>query len=228
MMKWLGGSVVLVIVAAAAFVLWGPMQPRRGDVLPWQITVQDGVSHVFGLTLERDTLADAARRFGTGMEELAIIAAPREPGSLEAYYSDVVIGPLTGKLIVVGAMDEATLMRLRRNAVKTENMYSATRRFTLAPTDRAVAERARISSITFIPSVRFDAATAVARFGRPAERVRTDKHTEHLLYPDKGIDVILSDNGKNVLQYVAPRNFARLRAPLETIKGPAQGRADRG
>ena len=218
MKKWLGALVAMAVVAVALFVLWGPTD--RSDSLPWQVRVHDGVSQVFGLTLRRDTLAEAAARFGRDREELAIIAAPGEAGSLEAYYGEASVGPLTGKVIVVGALDRADLEHLRRKAVKVENMYSATRKYTLSPSDRMLAERAPISSITFIPSVRFDAATAIARFGEPSQRLRTDAHTEHLLYPDKGVDVIVSDNGKNVLQYVAPREFERLRAPLVRDKKP--------
>jgi hypothetical protein len=36
----------------------------------------------------------------------------------------------------------------------------------------------------------------------------------HLLYPQQGLDVVVDGNGKELLQYVAPRNFASLREPL--------------
>jgi len=57
----------------------------------------------------------------------------------------------------------------------------------------------------------------VQRFGQPAERVRTAENIEHLLYPDKGLDVVLDSDAKELLQYVAPREFARLREPLKAI-----------
>jgi hypothetical protein len=45
---------------------------------------------------------------------------------------------------------------------------------------------------------------------------------EHFLYPAKGLDLILDRKGKEVLQYVAPRDFARLREPLTARHaGPA-------
>jgi hypothetical protein len=36
----------------------------------------------------------------------------------------------------------------------------------------------------------------------------------HLLYPPLGLDVVVDGDGKELLQYVAPRDFERLRAPL--------------
>ena len=36
----------------------------------------------------------------------------------------------------------------------------------------------------------------------------------HWLYPVKGLDVVVREEGKEVLQYVAPREFERLARPL--------------
>ena len=41
----------------------------------------------------------------------------------------------------------------------------------------------------------------------------------HLLYPEKGLDVVVDAEGKELLQYVAPRDFALLREPLKVGKG---------
>ena len=59
-----------------------------------------------------------------------------------------------------------------------------------------------------------DEAIILQRFGTPAERIRQGETLEHFLYPDKGLDLVLDSKGKEVLQYVAPADFARLRAPL--------------
>lgn len=204
---------VLAVAVASVFVLWGPVKRRANETLPWQIVVHDGTSSVSGLTLDQSTLGDAAKRFGHP-QEWATVAGPGETGSLEAYYSEASMGPVSGKLVVRADVDAATLARLHKDAVHVQKMDSSLR-FTLAPQDRALAEHAPISGITFIPSDHFDEATAIARFGHPTERLRIDAHTEHLLYPDKGLDVVLNDNNKNVLQYVAPRDFARVRDPAE-------------
>jgi hypothetical protein len=52
------------------------------------------------------------------------------------------------------------------------------------------------------------------RFGQPAERIKAGTTFEHLLYPDRGLDIRLDTEGKEVLQYVAPRDFTRIREPL--------------
>jgi len=184
------------------------------DGLPWQIELlPNGQTRVFGLIPARSTLDDARRRFGTDME-IAVIAAPGEPGALEAYSGNVTTGVIMGKMILVADVSRETVEQLRQRAVKTEYMDSTTKKFILHRDDQALAWRAPIASITFIPAVNLDEQTALARFGVPGERFRVNDRVEHFLYPEKGLDLMLDSKGKEVLQYVAPRQFARLREPL--------------
>jgi hypothetical protein len=187
--------------------------------LPWQIkTFPDGTSEVFGLVLDHSRLADARTHFGPDVE-IAVIAAPGETGTLEAYYNNVTVGVFTGKLILLAGMDKDTVARLRQRAVKTEYMDSSTRKYRLQRDDLALAWQAPIAGMNFIPTVSLDADTILKRFGTPHERIRVDDRVEHFLYPQQGLDVILDLQGKEVLQYVAPRQFARLREPLMKATG---------
>ncbi|MBI4755952.1 MAG: hypothetical protein HY778_11200 [Betaproteobacteria bacterium] len=232
-MKIVLAVVALIVVVLAAVLLSAPQDSGQAGKpiadLPWHIdTLPDGNSRVFGLTLGASTLAEARDRFGRDMQ-LAVIAAPGETGSLEAYYDQIDIGPLTGRMILTADLDRATVEALRSRAAKSDYMESSTRRHTLAAADLPLALGAPIGAIAFIPSAQLDADTAMQRFGTPAQRVRITGHVEQLLYPDKGLAVTLDAKGKEVLQYVAPRQFAeRLHAPLESAPAepgaPASGR----
>ena len=59
-----------------------------------------------------------------------------------------------------------------------------------------------------------DEATLIERFGTPGERLPVSSERVHLLYADKGLDIVVDAQGKELLQYVPPRDFARLREPL--------------
>ncbi|RLJ65263.1 hypothetical protein [Sulfurisoma sediminicola] len=207
----LAATTVLVLL----LILAAPDRPAPAAAdLPWQIEVQpDGTSRVFGLTLGRGTLADARARFGPE-PQVAIVTAPGEAGSLEAYFETVSLGFFTGKMVVTLEVAQDAVERMRTRAAKTEHMESITRKATLAAADREFADRAPIRAIAFVPSAHLEEATILERFGQPAERLRDGEHVEHFLYPAKGLDVILDRKGKEVLQYVAPRDFARLREPL--------------
>jgi len=218
MKTFLAVTAVAILLIVASLLLLRPSGDRPAapvEGLPWQIdTLADGSSRVFGLTLAQSTLGDARVRFGEDME-LGIVAARGEPGALEAYYQSITAGTIMGKMVLVAKLDPATLERVREHAVKREYMHDTTYRYILDPDDLALAWRAPITAISFVPAARIDEDTALARFGAPQERLHSNDQVEHFLYPDKGLDLAIDARGKAVMQYVAPREFARLRAPLE-------------
>ena len=198
-------------------------EPATG--LPWQVaTLPDGHSRVFGLTLGQSSFRDALERHGHDME-LAIIAHPGEDGSLELFYSRFTAGMLSGRLILGTNLDSTPLLELRERAVRSKVLSSGARKFALDPADLPTAYGATVESITFIPAADLDTEMVEHRFGAPADIIRVNKRVEHLLYPDLGLDLILDRDGKEVLQYVAPRHFDRLRQPLEQNLEPESGAA---
>lgn len=205
--------------------------------LPWQVdSLPGGASKVMGLTLApsvsasgstsgstqmASTLADAQQQWGQAMQ-IAIIAAPGEDGLLEAFVDPASAGFITGKAVITAQLSRADIRAMRERAIKSEFMESTTRKYTLTPADLQTALKAPITALSFIPQANLDADTVVARFGTPAERVRSNGHLEHFLYPAKGLDLALDSEGKELLQYVAPAEFDKLRQPL--LK-PAAGAA---
>jgi hypothetical protein len=227
-------KLTVAIIVAALAVLLGPVvwqfatykpQSVPSSGLPWQIeTLPGGEAQVFGLTLGRSTLADARARFGTEMQ-LAVIAEPGEDGNVEGYYESVTAGFVAGKLIVTAELSPELIAGMRERAPKTQYMQSTTRRATLAPADEAAALAAPIRGLAFIPGAQLDEAVILERFGQPAERIRVNAHQEHLLYPAKGLDLVLDSKGRELLQYVAPARFEALRAPL--LAQAAGGKPDK-
>ena len=184
-------------------------EPLTG--LPWQIdSLPDGSSRVFGITPGQSTLGDVVEQLGNDMQ-LAIIAAPGESGNLEMYYSRYSASIITGKLIFVAKMADDTLLQLQERAFRD----GGTRRYRLHPDDLPLAWQAPVKSIIFLPSVNLDEEIARNRFGIPAETIHSSEQVTHLLYPDKGLDFVIDRDGKEVLRYVAPRDFDTLRRQLE-------------
>jgi hypothetical protein len=182
---------------------------------PWQIDAQpDGSLHVMGVRIGESTLGDAVQRYGKDTQ-VAVIAAPGEEGHLEAFVDPIQADFVMGKLVISAQATSAQLQGWRQRTVKAEFMESTTRRYMLTPEDRAEALKATVVGMSFIPQASLDEAAVISRFGQPAERLRSTAHTEHLLYPDKGVDVMLDTEGKELIQYVRPVDFeARLRSPL--------------
>jgi len=187
--------------------------------LPWQIVLlPDGSTKVFGLSPGRTTLGEAAARLGEDME-LAVMVAKGETGSLEMYYGQYRAGLLSAKLVLGADMDVETLKSMRENAAQKEVLPSGAKKYVLNQQDHEKAYRAVIQTIAYIPAVDLDHDIIIKRFGEPEEVIQADNQAVHYLYPAKGLDVMLSSEGKEVLQYVVPNEFKRLREPLDQHAG---------
>ena len=212
-------SLIALILLALIVPFFLPGAGKQAGVdpnsnLPWQIAVDgQGGSTVFGLQPGVSTLGDVRRKLGDEIE-VAIIAEPNEIGSLEGYYAQVPLGFVLAKMIVTVDVPDEAISAMRERALKAKHMESTTRRITLHPDDLAAADRLPIRAISVIPTTNLDEATIIQRFGEPGERIIVSDKRTHLLYPKQGLDVVVDKDGKELLQYVAPQQFARLREPL--------------
>ena len=204
---------LLVILMALGLALSRNDAPPNNEPvtgLPWQIDLlPGGETRVFGITLGRTSFGEAMQQLGEDLD-LAIIAAPQETGTLEAYYSHYSAGPITGKLILIMDVAPDTLTAMRERSFQD----GGTRRHHLHPDDLPAAYQAPVRIINFMPSLNLDEEIAHARFGIPAEIIQVNADLQHLLYPEKRLDLLLSADGKEVLQYLTAGGFNALRAQL--------------
>ncbi len=221
-MKRLFSLLIFLTIIIVAFLSLKPSREYSAENisgLPWQIEIlPGGLSNVFGITLGQSTLADARDRLGDDMTLAIIVASDqdRDPGGLEMFYSHFRAGVFSGKLVLSAEIAPEVLTQMIERAVKFGYMDSGARKFTLNPDGLSTALQAPVASVTFIPTVNIDETSAIKRFGPAAETIRTSEQVTHLLYPDKGLDLIINEKGKEVLQYVAPRDFERLMIHSET------------
>ena len=222
---WIVSGLVVAALGASALIVGGGMwfghsdTPTATQDMPWQVSaLPGGGSQVLGLTLGeaspgRSTLGDVLQRWGDKVQ-VAIVAAPNESGTLEAYVDPMQAGFISGKAIITAHLPPEVIQGMRERATKTEYMGGTTRKATLSSADLAEALQAPVTAVSFIPAANLDEDIILSRFGQPAQRVRSNGHLEHFLYPEKGLDLALDSEGKELLQYVAPAEFERLRQPL--------------
>lgn len=210
---------LIIILVLAIYPFLGKDEKPVGVVgFPWQIKIlPDGSTKVFGLVPGQTTLGQAVARLGDDME-LAVMAAAGEIGSLEMYYSQHRTGLLSAKLVLGAAIDVDSLKLMRDNAPSAQVLQSGARKYVLNREDHQNAFKAVIQSIAYVPAVDLDRDTIIDRFGEPVEVIR-ENQAVHYLYPARGLDVILNEESKDVLQYVAPSDFRRLREPLDRYTG---------
>ena len=205
---WLG-LVVLFFSACT-----GERDQPKDDIYPWQVAVQaDGKLRVFGITLKQSRLLDATKVLGSNYE-LGLFETENQPLSLEAYFNEVTLGGISGKFILTLEASQAELVALRDQAVKRKVLESGARRYTVTYADKVRLAEKTITSLGYIPYINLDEEIIKSRFGEPSERIVIDHKRRHLLFPELGLDLLLDEKGKELLQYVDPAEFGKLRQPL--------------
>lgn len=181
------------------------------DKLPWQITLtEDGNSKVFGITLNQTTVREALGILKS-FPETAVFQHKNGRQNLEAYISSVSLSGLTAKVILEYGADTATLQRYIRDSVKKEGTPSGAFKYSLNEQDALEAMQSAVISISYIPYAQFDDEIILQRFGIANETIRLDENSSILLYPELGLSISYNSDAKEVLQYVAPADFERLK-----------------
>ncbi len=213
--KMILGILVFAVLATGALMLVPIKEDRRPEMLPWTVTVNpDGTSTVFGLTLGHTTLSQAEKQLDAEAE-ISVFLSPSGKLSGEAYFDNVTLSGLGAKLVLEAGLSEEELQGMFDRGVRITTTENGSRKVTLHPDDAAKLGNTPIASLTYLPKANLDDALVLKRFGEPQQRVAEDAgKVVHWLYPQRGLDVAVSPTEKEVLQYVPPRDFTRLMAPV--------------
>lgn len=208
-------SCIVIITSLGLNACSGKDDKPVGNVtgLPWQIeTFEDGSSEVFGVHLNQTTLAEVNELLGEDVEKAIIVDQSNQTG-LEMYLKRFKAGVLEGKLILTGDFSPSELEAMINNLDQGKYMASGARILTPTPADWETAQHHKVSAIAFVPAINLDRDLIEQRFGIAKEVLKVDDQL-HFLYPSLGLSIALNENGKEVLQYVAPKHFHKLRQPL--------------
>ncbi len=207
---------VTIIALIAALWLPGGQPPEEYKNLPWQIEVTgDGYSKVFGITLGQSTLGEAEQQFQEP-SEISLFATDDGERVVEAYFNTVTLNGFKAKMVATLGFNDEQLQELYDQGERIATLAMGKRKITLSDTNLERARNTPVVALTYLPRINLDDATVIKRFGEPARKVaEADGKVVHWLYPDKGLDVVMYAEAKEVLQYVAPKDFDRLRHPLE-------------
>lgn len=213
-------NIVLVVVALVLVILLfqfaKPVLTPPTDAYPWQVEVlSNGHSRVFGIELYATTLQQVVKKFQQEAE-LALFETGQQL-TLEAYFKEVRLGGLSARFVFTLQTNASQLQAMRERAYKRKVVESGSARYALVATDIQQAMQLPVQSISYIPYINLEPELIEKRFGKPQRLVATSKTITHYLYPDKGLDLIEDSDGKEVLQYVLPGEFARLSQPLQAI-----------
>ena len=213
----LGLLVITLIALAAAILLPGGKVPDTDPKLPWDIRIDaSGDARVFGLVLGKSTLAEAREIFQV-QDELSLFVSPENALDFESYFQRVYLSGIRADLVVKLMVDDATADAMFARGARISHLSGGIKKVTLAKPDLAALEGAAIGLITYLPAADLEPSLIASRFGEPARRVSEPNGIEHWLYPERGLDIAVHPEGKEVIQYVPPSMFdALILAPLES------------
>ena len=204
-----------LIAVALAILLPGGRTLDEHPRLPWLIQVDEkGHSTVFGLTLGRSSLAEAQEAFQEqGKTNLFI--SPNQGFYFETYFKGLYLDGIRADMVFSLEVDEAIAPELYDRGLRISQLGDGTRKVELAQPDLDLLGRAQVVHITYIPGTNLEPDLIAARFGEPARRIVEVSGITHWLYPDRGLDIAVNPDGKEIFQYVIPSRFSELLEPLE-------------
>lgn len=214
--RWILPGVILgsLLVLALALSMPGREHNVREN-LPWQIEITNsGLTRVFGLVIGESSLRQFEDQFKEPAE-ISMFVTEAGDKVVEAYFDRVLLSAIRAKVVAVIDIDNIELDAIYTRGERIAKRGDGGQKITLSYADIEWVYRQPVVSITYLPGAGLDADLLLQRFGEPASRVvEKQAQATHWLYPEKGLDVVLSDNGKVVLQYLPPRDFARVSEPL--------------
>jgi hypothetical protein len=209
----LGASILLILVGMLVSM---QMEERPNLGFPWQVeAMPDGSTRVFQVHLGSTTLGEAEQAFQEAAEITLFDPRDQKP-VVEAYFNDLFIGGLKAKMVASFDISDADVEAIYNRGVRISTLGSGTRKITLHADDIARIKNEKIIGLTYLPSINLEAGLIEKRFGEPNNKINDpDSGGVHWLYADQGVDIVLSDDQKEVVQYVMPANFPGLVAPLQ-------------
>jgi len=202
---------ITLLAIGIAILMPGGRQVDPDPKLPWLIEVNaDGSSTVFGLTLGKSSVAEVRKLLGEE-GEITLFAKPDGELTIEAYFERVFLNGLKADWVMTADLTQEQMRPMYDNGARVSKLGSGEQKVTLRTEDMVAVAAAPIRHFTYLPVADLEPELIESRFGTPTRRIaEAETGVSHWLYPDKGLDIAVDPDRKEVFQYVAPKDFQRL------------------
>ena len=176
--------------------------PYKKEQLPWNsFRDEQGHVHALGLTIGKSTLADAMALYGRDVEVKLFADAQLRPTSVEAYFPTIYIGSIKAPLILRLAVGPERKQALLKEAPGVRATPTGDKEALLSDFQARSLLHVPIEAITLVGRDLPEEAL-LKRFGPPPYRRKSpaDK-TERWIYPDKGLEIIVDPEGREVFEW---------------------------
>ncbi len=196
------GAVLLVI--GALLLVPEQLTPNHytQEELPWNSTVDSqGHVHALGLITHTSTLADAMRRYGKDVEVKLFADQALNPTTVEAYFPAIYLGSIKSPMILRLEVPYARKQALMQEAPGVRATPTGEKEVLLTDFQARSLLNAPIETITLVGRD-LPKEALIKRFGQPTLIKKSpEDNTEHWLYPQKGLRIIVDPEGKELFEW---------------------------
>lgn len=188
---------------------------QHPEDLPWQASMTpEGTVQAFHLEIGKSTLKETINQFRS-FPEIAVFTQENGKRRAEAYFGKQRLGVFEAKIIAELQADDATLAKFEADSKKREGMASGMWKYALSEDDVRVADGLPVRKLVYMPTIDYDPETVTARFGEPTERLPSQKEgVEFWFYPQKGLAILMNNDGDEILYYTDEKNYPALKQDL--------------
>lgn len=200
-----------LVALALALILPGGRPPDPNPKLPWDIKVDGaGGSEVFGLKLGSSTLQEA-RDILRDPGKVSLFVTKDGRPELEAYFERIFLSGLKADFVLVLEGNEEILQQIHDRGRRISRTTEITRKVEIATEDQLLVATFPIKLINYIPHANLEAELLSSRFGEPLQRIpEAGTGVVHWIYPEMGLSIGLNPEGKEIFQYVPPKEIDAL------------------
>lgn len=183
--------------------------------LPWNTSLTpEGYVQAFQLQVGKSTLRDAINLFQS-FPETAVFSGENKPRTLEAYFGKRRVGLFEAKIILELQASEKQLVRFEADHIERDGTASGLWKYTLSEDHVRIANDLPIAKLVYLPTIDYDPETISARFGEPQEKLPSKQEgVSYWMYPDKGLALLLNNDGGEILYFTPQANYAALKQEL--------------
>lgn len=202
---------LLLIISLGIYTFWPTEADRVATVERLDIkTSPSGQITIMGITLGSSTLQEAEELLDeTPQRALFLTPQPddKHKYKLEAYFEDL-------QLVLVLDASSKLIKKIERNPRRPFVFPSGVVKLGISTEELTQVKSTTISTLTYIPYNQIDMTTFEKDHQQPAETIISTDQSTHYLYPALGLDFTRPVTGSDILQFVPPGEFHRLRDPL--------------
>lgn len=211
---------VLLIVT-----LWPTEEGREpSSIRVWNAHIDtNGHLNVLGVVLGKSSLKEAEAALYSRSEHALFVEAKNEQVNTETVEAFFPTSPDRAKIVLELDASDELIGRIKERAYNPMAFPSGNIKLEIAPEHSAEVETLTAKSLTYIPPISLDTALVEQQFGKPSDQLRDIDNNLHLLYPSLGLDVVIPQEGKALLQFVPPDEFDRLTSLINMNPSAADG-----